>query len=74
MVTRVDNVLRDELHVEDGLADPRVHVLDTCCGTGKYLVEVLRKIDERLSSRVRDGLTANDVKAHTYSWPKKAAV
>jgi len=50
------------LKIEDGLADPRVCVLDPCCGTGTFLVEVLRKIDETLSTRVRDGLTQNDLK------------
>ena len=43
-VARVDAVLRYELGIPDGLADPRVFVLDPCCGTGAYLVEVLRTI------------------------------
>src|SRR5205807_3419341 len=48
MVARVDTVLREEVNISDGLADPRVFVLDPCCGTGAYLVEVLRKIAETL--------------------------
>ena len=40
MVARVDTVLRTELGIADGLADPNVYVLDPCCGTGAYLVEV----------------------------------
>jgi hypothetical protein len=47
MVARVDTVLREELGIEDGLADPGVLVLDPCCGTGAFLVEVLRLIHER---------------------------
>ena len=47
-VARVDAALREELDIPDGLADPRVYVLDPCCGTGAYLVEVLRKISETL--------------------------
>jgi hypothetical protein len=43
-VARVDTALREELDMPDGLADPRVLVLDPCCGTGAYLVEVLRHI------------------------------
>jgi hypothetical protein len=43
-VARVDTALREELNIPDGLADPRVFVLDPCCGTGAYLVEVLRHI------------------------------
>ena len=39
MVERVDTVLRTELDIADGLADPRVYVLDPCAGTGSYLVE-----------------------------------
>jgi predicted helicase len=48
MVERVDRALRDELGIADGLADPQVHVLDPCCGTGAYLIEVLRRIDRTL--------------------------
>ncbi len=44
MVARVEAVLREELDVADGLADSRVYVLDPCCGTGAYLVEVLRRV------------------------------
>lgn len=44
MVARVDTVLREELGVADGLADPNVVVLDPCAGTGAYLVEVLKRI------------------------------
>ena len=50
MVERVDRALRDDLGIADGLADESVHVLDPCCGTGAFLVEVLRKIDATLST------------------------
>jgi predicted helicase len=43
-VARVDAVLRTELGIPDGLADPRVYALDPCCGTATYIVEVLRQI------------------------------
>ena len=46
MVERVDVTLRKELGYENGLADKNVYVLDPCCGTGVYLIEVLRKIKE----------------------------
>jgi len=49
MVGRVDQVLRTELNLPDGLADERVVVLDPCCGTGAYLVETLRLIQTRLT-------------------------
>jgi hypothetical protein len=62
MVERVDTVLREELHLPDGLADKNVYVLDPCCGTGSYLVEVLKKIHETLSERSGDALTAADLK------------
>lgn len=48
MVGRVDQALRRDLGIASGLADPRVHVLDPCAGTGAYLVEVLEKIAETL--------------------------
>jgi hypothetical protein len=62
MVTRVEMVLREELGIEDGFADPRVYVLDPCCGTGAYLVEVLKHIATTLQEHGGDALLANDVK------------
>lgn len=51
MVERVDRVLRAELQISDGLADPNVWVLDPCTGTGSYLVEVLRRIRKTLEAK-----------------------
>ncbi|MBI3946622.1 MAG: N-6 DNA methylase [Armatimonadetes bacterium] len=62
MVARVDTVLRQELGIEDGLADPRVHVLDPCCGTGAYLVAVLDRIAATLHARGWDALRAHELK------------
>ena len=62
MVARVDAVLRSELDIADGLADPRVVILDPCCGTGAYLVEVLNKIAETLREKGDDALIAHDLK------------
>jgi hypothetical protein len=61
-VARVDTVLREELGLADGLADPNVIVLDPCCGTGAYLVEVLKKIAETLKAKGGDALIASDLK------------
>jgi hypothetical protein len=57
-VARVDRVLREELDIPGGLADPRVFVLDPCCGTGKYLVEVLRVIARTLKEEQGEGALA----------------
>jgi hypothetical protein len=62
MVARVDTILRHELDIEDGLADPRVYVLDPCCGTGAFLVEVLKRIDRTTRERGVDALTGSDLK------------
>lgn len=62
MVARVDTVLREELGVADGLADKQVYVLDPCCGTGSYLVEVLKRIHATLEKKGKDALTAGDLK------------
>lgn len=62
MVERVDRVLRSELGIENGLADERVYVLDPCCGTGAYLVEVLRRIKQTIDEQGGDALAANDLK------------
>ncbi|MBD2385142.1 type ISP restriction/modification enzyme [Cylindrospermum sp. FACHB-282] len=59
MVARVDTVLREELGIEDGLADPNVYILDPCCGTGAFLVEVLKRIAEIKGD---DALGSSEVK------------
>jgi predicted helicase len=57
-VARVDTALREELGIPDGLADPRVFVLDPCSGTGTYIVEVLRKIVQTLKEEKGEGALA----------------
>lgn len=47
-VRKIDRLLRDELGCSRGFADDRVVVLDPCCGTGAYLIEVLRCVSEQL--------------------------
>ena len=45
-VRRVHHILKTDLKRPRGLADPDVVVLDPCCGTGAYLLEVARCIAE----------------------------
>lgn len=47
-VGRVHHLLKTELGRVRGLADPDVVVLDPCCGTGAYLLEVARCIAAEL--------------------------
>jgi len=61
-VARVDRVLRDELNLPDGLADPNVIIVDFCCGTAAYLVEVLHCIAVTLREKGGDALVASDLK------------
>ena len=51
MTRRVDQALKTELGLKDGLADKNVRVLDPCGGTGAYLVETLRVVRETLENR-----------------------
>jgi hypothetical protein len=62
MVERVDRVLREELDEPDGLASRNVYVLDPGCGTGAYLVEVLRRIEKTLREKGEDALIGEDIK------------
>ena len=62
MVARVDQALRDELGIADGLADRNVYVLDPCCGTGTYLSAVLHRIADTLREQGDDALVAAEVK------------
>lgn len=64
MIRRVDLAVREELGIPLGLADPAVHILDPCCGTGSFLVEALRLIHERLREQQgEDALLAHDLTA-----------
>ncbi|KHL24991.1 helicase [Croceibacterium mercuriale] len=47
-VRRVHQLLKTDLGRARGLADPEVVVLDPCCGTGAYLLEVARCIADQL--------------------------
>ena len=58
----MDTVLREELGVADGLADPDVYILDPCCGTGGFLVATLAHIAETLDANGEDGLLAAKLK------------
>jgi esterase/lipase superfamily enzyme len=61
-VARVDQALRSELGIAEGLADPQVVVLDPCCGTGAYLVEVLDLIAQRLAAQGNAALAGHELK------------
>jgi len=54
-VARIDHLLRNELGVRRGLADENVVVLDPCCGTGAYLLEVIRVVAGQLRAEGEDG-------------------
>ena len=60
-VARVDATLKTFMHLPRGLADPSVYVLDPCCGTGAYLVEVIRSI-QRTMQADGDALLAGDLR------------
>ncbi|MBD2161597.1 N-6 DNA methylase [Limnothrix sp. FACHB-1083] len=62
MVARVDTALREELDIVDGLADENVYILDPCCGTGAFLVEVLKRIHQTLLEKGDDALVGIDLK------------
>lgn len=62
MVERVDRTLREELDLPDGLADESVYILDPACGTGAYLVEVLRRINQTLEEKGEDSIRGQKLK------------
>jgi hypothetical protein len=62
MVGRVDQLLRSELGIADGLADEQVYVLDPAAGTGSYLVEVAKSIHRTLTEQGHGSLAAARVK------------
>lgn len=62
MVARVDGMLRTDFNRPDGLADPNVYVLDPCCGTGAYIVEVLNTIANTLKEQGEESLLGSHIK------------
>ena len=62
MVARVDQALKEDLGIADGLAAENAYVLDPCCGTGAYLAEVLRRINANLRGQGLGALTGSRVK------------
>jgi hypothetical protein len=62
MVGRVDQLLRSELGIADGLADESVYVLDPAAGTGSYVVEVARRIHQTLTEQGHGALAATKTK------------
>ena len=61
-VEQVDRLLRSELGIADGFADPNVWVLDPCCGTGSYIVAVLDRIRRTLDDHGMGDLAAEELK------------
>ncbi len=57
-VRRIHHLLKTELKRTRGLADPEVYVLDPCCGTGAYLLEVARCIAEEVKADGDDATLA----------------
>jgi hypothetical protein len=62
MVGRVDQLLRSELGIADGLADDNVYILDPAAGTGSYVVEVARRIHQTLTEQGHGALAAAKTK------------
>ena len=63
MVARVDNTLKQDLGITEGLAAENVVVLDPCCGTGAYLAAVLHRIAANLDGQGLGALAGARVKA-----------
>ncbi len=55
-VERIDQLLRAELGCARGFADERVVVMDPCCGTGAYLLEVVRCVARDIRARGEEAL------------------
>jgi len=62
MVERVDQKLREELGIARGLADENVYVLDPACGTGAYVLEVLKRIHRTVQEEEGDDFVGEDVR------------
>lgn len=64
IVRAVDDILKDQFGIEDGLADhKRVTVLDFACGTGTFLLEVFQRIFDNIGGP-DSGKAASVVREH----------
>jgi hypothetical protein len=48
IVRAIDDILKENFGILDGLADPRVTVLDFACGTGTFMLEVFQRIFDNI--------------------------
>jgi hypothetical protein len=55
IVRSVDWLLKEKFGKKDGLADPSVLVLDPACGTGTFLYQVIKLIEERVKAKGQYG-------------------
>jgi hypothetical protein len=62
-VRNVERLLKEELGCRRGFADERVVVLDPCCGTGAYLLEVVRCIADDIRARGDEAVLAAELRA-----------
>jgi hypothetical protein len=62
MVEKVDRTLRQDLNIKRGFADKNVYVLDPACGTGAYIVEVIKRIHKTHEEEGFDALSGEDLK------------
>ena len=60
-VRKIDRLLREELGCPRGFADDRVVVLDPCCGTGAYLLDVVQCIAEELLTSGDEAILAAEL-------------
>ena len=60
-VRKVERLLKDKLGCRAGFADERVVVLDPCCGTGAYLLEVIRRIAAAIRARGDEAMLAAEL-------------
>lgn len=60
MVERTDRMLKTELGIKRGLADPSVTILDPACGTGAFLIAVLKRIRKTIEEEGGDVLAMKD--------------
>jgi hypothetical protein len=62
-VKKIDDLLRRELGCPRGFADKRVVVLDPCCGTGAYLLEIVQCIAKDIRERGDEALLGAELGA-----------
>jgi predicted helicase len=64
MVHTVHNLLKEKLNIEEGLADPDIHILDPAFGNANFLASVIRLAIEEKTKKYGEGIVNSFIESY----------